>query len=272
MDSIGPNSSASEAKAEIPERVCVASSSIDRNSTSDLRKKMNLIKATVPVEPVNLKKGGKNEGNFVRLNLNKRKFLSKGGKKKSNYKSSGYRRFSRRTKRKLNSQGKANAEGTCEEDGLIVEITGQKQKQQKSDRDEFEVKEALSVARNEASEENLEKLLKLVYGYDSFRDGQLEAIKSVVNGRSVMLVLPTGAGKSLCYQIPAMILPGITLVVSPLVALMIDQLKQLPPVIRGGLLCSSQVRDYRPLLEIDSWKSGDVFPLSFSPCRRHLRQ
>jgi ATP-dependent DNA helicase Q4 len=56
-----------------------------------------------------------------------------------------------------------------------------------------------------------------------------------------MLVLPTGAGKSLCYQIPATVFSGVTLVVSPLVALMIDQLKQLPPVIQGGLLCSSQV-------------------------------
>ncbi|KAK4779624.1 hypothetical protein SAY87_015730 [Trapa incisa] len=102
------------------------------------------------------------------------------------------------------------------------------------------MKEALSAVRNEASEKNLEKLLKLVYGHESFRDGQLEAIGSLVNGQSVMLVLATGAGKSLCYQIPAMILPGLTLVVSPLVALMIDQLKQLPSVIPGGLLCSSQ--------------------------------
>lgn len=241
MDSIRPNSSVSEAKDDFLKRVSVASSSLDSNSTSDLRKQMNLIRANVVVEPVNLKKGGKNEGNFVRLNLNKRKFLSKCGKRKYSYKTSGYRRFSRRTKRKLNSPGEAKIEGTCEEDGLIVEIMGQKQKLLKSERADLEVKEALSATRNEASEENLEKLLKLVYGYNSFRDGQLEAIRSVIDGRSVLLVLPTGAGKSLCYQIPAMILPGITLVVSPLVALMIDQLKQLPPVIRGGLLCSSQV-------------------------------
>jgi ATP-dependent DNA helicase Q4 len=99
----------------------------------------------------------------------------------------------------------------------------------------------VSAARNEPSDENLVRLLKVVYGYDSFRDGQLEAIRMVLAGESAMLVLPTGAGKSLCYQLPAMVLPGITVVVSPLVALMIDQLRQLPPMIRGGLLCSSQV-------------------------------
>ncbi|KAK4763657.1 hypothetical protein SAY87_013095 [Trapa incisa] len=239
-DSIGANTSVLEAKDGLHEGVSVAPSSIDSKPASDSRKHLNLIRAHVPIEPVKLKKGGKNEGNFVRLNLNKRKFMSKSGRSKSTYKFSGYRKFSRRTKRKLNSQGEANNEGTCEEDGLIVEITGQDQKQQKNERADFEIREALSAARNQASEENLEKLLKLVYGHDSFRDGQLEAIRSVVDGQSVMLVLPTGAGKSLCYQIPAMILPGITLVVSPLVALMIDQLKQLPPVIPGGFLCSSQ--------------------------------
>jgi len=103
------------------------------------------------------------------------------------------------------------------------------------------VEEAAAAALDEPSEENLVKILKLVYGYDCFRDGQVEAIKMVLAGKSGAVVLPTGAGKSLCYQLPALILPGITLVVSPLVALMTDQLRQLPYVIRGGLLSSTQV-------------------------------
>nr|POF20420.1 atp-dependent dna helicase q-like 5 [Quercus suber] len=123
-----------------------------------------------------------------------------------------------------------------------LETEQQKQKQEsgRAKLDSQLIEEAALAARNEASDENLLKLLNLVYGYDSFRDGQLEAIKMVLAGESAILVLPTGAGKSLCYQLPAMVLPGLTLVVSPLVALMIDQLRQLPPVIPGGLLCSSQ--------------------------------
>lgn len=127
-----------------------------------------------------------------------------------------------------------------EEDGLVTEITAQQKSRQVNEL----IEEAVLAARNDRSDEDLGRLLNVMYGYDSFRDGQLEAIKMVLEGKSTMLVLPTGAGKSLCYQIPAVILPGITLVVSPLVALMIDQLKQLPPVIQGGLLCSSQVISY----------------------------
>lgn len=117
--------------------------------------------------------------------------------------------------------------------------------------DEELIGEAVLGVRNEPSDENLLKLLKLTHGYESFRDGQLEAIKMVLSGKSTMLVLPTGAGKSLCYQLPAVVLPGIVLVVSPLVALMIDQLKQLPPMIEGGLICSSQVVPaYPPALSL----------------------
>ncbi|KAI3744766.1 hypothetical protein L1987_57857 [Smallanthus sonchifolius] len=102
------------------------------------------------------------------------------------------------------------------------------------------IEKAACDVRHDPSDDNLLKLLKLIYGYDSFRDGQLDAIKLILSGKSTMVILPTGAGKSLCYQLPAMVLEGISLVISPLVALMFDQLKQLPPVIPGGLLCSSQ--------------------------------
>ncbi|KAI8528030.1 hypothetical protein RHMOL_Rhmol12G0119300 [Rhododendron molle] len=78
--------------------------------------------------------------------------------------------------------------------------------------DEALIGEAVLGVRNEPSDENLLKLLKLTHGYESFRDGQLEAIKMVLSGKSTMLVLPTGAGKSLCYQLPAVVLPGIVLV------------------------------------------------------------
>jgi ATP-dependent DNA helicase RecQ len=66
-------------------------------------------------------------------------------------------------------------------------------------------------------------ILKKVFGYDSFRPGQEEIVHALLAGRDVLAVMPTGAGKSICYQVPALALPGITIVVSPLVSLMKDQ-------------------------------------------------
>ena len=70
-------------------------------------------------------------------------------------------------------------------------------------------------------------LLREVFGYDDFRPGQEPVIDALLAGRHILAVMPTGAGKSLCYQVPALLRPGITLVVSPLVALMQDQVAAL---------------------------------------------
>ena len=213
----------------------------------------------------------------MKLNLNgkRRKFANKGKTRRNIYGSysSGSRKFHRKKKRKVEGEVEGEDEkNVCEEDGLVVETEQQKQKQE-SGRAKLDcqlIEEAALAARNEASDENLLKLLNLVYGYDSFRDGQLEAIKMVLAGESAMLVLPTGAGKSLCYQLPAMVLPGLTLVVSPLVALMIDQLRQLPPVIPGGLLCSSQVTNDVSFVPKWFW-IGCVISVFFQ-CFRHLKR
>ena len=84
--------------------------------------------------------------------------------------------------------------------------------------------------------------LKEVFGYDDFRPGQEEAVAAVLRGRDVMAVMPTGAGKSICYQIPALVLEGVTLVVSPLISLMRDQVFAL---LQNGV--SQQLPDPAPV-------------------------
>ena len=70
-------------------------------------------------------------------------------------------------------------------------------------------------------------ILRARFGFPAFRPGQERAVSSVLAGRDTLVVLPTGGGKSICYQVPAMALPGLTVVVSPLISLMKDQVDAL---------------------------------------------
>lgn len=74
---------------------------------------------------------------------------------------------------------------------------------------------------------NLHQTLKHYFGYDTLRSGQQELMEGILNGSDVLGIMPTGAGKSLCYQVPALMLSGITIVISPLISLMSDQVKAL---------------------------------------------
>ena len=72
-----------------------------------------------------------------------------------------------------------------------------------------------------------QEILQKYFGYDAFRPGQQSLIDGILSGRDVFGIMPTGGGKSICYQLPALLLPGITLVVSPLISLMQDQVQAL---------------------------------------------
>src|SRR3569833_2014712 len=89
--------------------------------------------------------------------------------------------------------------------------------------------------------EKLEQALQHFFGYDKFRLKQLPVIENILNGTDTLAIMPTGGGKSVCYQLPAMLLPGITIVVSPLIALMKDQVDALTANgIHAAYLNSSQ--------------------------------
>ncbi|WP_455580813.1 DNA helicase RecQ [Dysosmobacter sp.] len=101
-----------------------------------------------------------------------------------------------------------------------------------------------------------EETLKTYFGYDAFRGGQEPAIDALLEGRDVMAIMPTGAGKSLCYQIPALLLPGITLVISPLVSLMRDQVTALVQMGVPAAYLNSTLTFRQYLLALDRAKMG----------------
>ncbi len=101
-----------------------------------------------------------------------------------------------------------------------------------------------------------EEALKTYFGYDAFRGGQEPVIDALLDGGDALAIMPTGAGKSVCYQIPALLLPGITLVVSPLVSLMRDQVTQLVQMGVPAAFLNSSLTFKQYLLALSRAKEG----------------
>ena len=110
-------------------------------------------------------------------------------------------------------------------------------------------------------------ILQKYFGYEEFRGSQEEIVKQILSGRDVLAIMPTGAGKSICYQIPALILSGMTLVISPLISLMKDQVQALKENgIPAEVLNSSLSRE-EYFATIDKIRRGQVKLLYISPER-----
>ena len=107
-------------------------------------------------------------------------------------------------------------------------------------------------------------LLQRFFGYTNFRPGQEELIDGILSGRDVFGIMPTGGGKSMCYQIPALLLPGITVVISPLISLMRDQVMALksagvPAAYLNSTLNQAQVQTFYRNLTNGQFKIIYVF-------------
>ena len=88
------------------------------------------------------------------------------------------------------------------------------------------------------------EILKNIFGHDNFRSFQEEVVDSILDKQDVLTILPTGGGKSLCYQLPTLLMDGVTVVISPLIALMQDQVKALNDLdIEASMISSSQTPD-----------------------------
>lgn len=110
-------------------------------------------------------------------------------------------------------------------------------------------------------------LLKKFYGYDSFRPGQFEVIEAVCSGRDAVVIMPTGGGKSICYQMPALLNDGCVVVVSPLIALMQDQVQALMANGIPAVAINSNRSDFDNRSDIDAAHAGRIKIIYLSPER-----
>src|ERR1700752_3701885 len=114
---------------------------------------------------------------------------------------------------------------------------------------------------------DLSTVLRERFGFDAFRPAQKEVIDRVMAGENALAVMPTGSGKSLCYQLPALALPGLTLVISPLIALMKDQVDQLNRLGLPATLINSTVSREQQRSRLEHAIAGKIKLLYIAPER-----
>lgn len=115
--------------------------------------------------------------------------------------------------------------------------------------------------------QQVQELLKLHYGFDKFRPGQEKAIDAILAGKNTIVIMPTGGGKSLIYQLPALVLKGATIVVSPLISLMKDQVDSLQTVGIPATFINSTINQAESLKRLDDIKQGFIKLLYIAPER-----
>lgn len=115
------------------------------------------------------------------------------------------------------------------------------------------------------------EVLKTYFGYDNFKKGQEKLVSAILAGRDVLGIMPTGGGKSLCYQLPATILEGVTIVISPLISLMKDQVDSLDEMGLAGTFINSTL-DYEEFItRIDGIRNGKFKLVYVAPERLNTK-
>src|SRR5690554_3576160 len=102
----------------------------------------------------------------------------------------------------------------------------------------------METSLTDGRRQQAQRLLEQQFGYSEFRKGQWEVVESILNQKNVIAIFPTGGGKSLCYQLPAMMMPGTTIVISPLISLMKDQVDSLVQAGIAASFISSSLSEY----------------------------
>jgi len=123
----------------------------------------------------------------------------------------------------------------------------------------------LSPSKSIAMVNKSKHILKTIFGYDDFRPLQADIIENVLKKKDTLVIMPTGGGKSLCYQIPALIFPGLTIVVSPLISLMKDQVEQLGQMGAPATLLNSSLTIEEHRRNVKAVKEGSIKLLYMAP-------